>query len=86
MGRHAWFIVPDGMLAPRFATDKHGPLAFLGEFDQRELTRRETARVLANFDAHSFAEVPAKLAKRLAHSIGVLAPELQLATKRLRLE
>jgi hypothetical protein len=72
--RHAWLMVPDCMRAPQAAIDRFGPLEFLGEIDRRALADDEFARIAGEFDAASYALVPAELALRLLRaSAGAVA-------------
>ena len=63
--RHAWLIVPDCMQASQAAVERFGPLEFMREVEQRELGAGDTARILGEIDASSFAVVPDHLAQRL---------------------
>jgi len=64
-GDRVWLVVPDCMLASQAAASRYGPLALVGEVDEARLSETELARVLAQFDALSFAKIPKVVAKRL---------------------
>lgn len=64
-GDRVWLIVPDCMLASQAAAHRYGPLEFMGEVEETRLSKTELARILAEFDAVSYAEIPKNVAKRL---------------------
>jgi hypothetical protein len=70
--RHACLVVPECMQAPQHASDRFGPLEFVGESDGSQLAPEDVARMLVEIDAASYAVVPDHVAQRL---LGDLARE-----------
>ncbi len=67
--RHTCLVVPDCMQVPQAAVDRYGPLEYLGEFDECVLDASETARIMAEIDAASYAVVREEVAGRLLRAI-----------------
>lgn len=63
-----YLLVPECMQASRAATDRFGPLTFLGCADPMALTPDELGDVWVQIDAASFAVVDEQLARALWQS------------------
>lgn len=63
--RHTCLVVPECMQAPQAASDRFGPLEFLGDIPQGDIAAEDVARILGDIDAASFAIVPEHLAEQL---------------------
>jgi hypothetical protein len=63
-----YLLVPECMQASRAATERFGPLTFLGCADPMSLSPQELGDVWVQLDAESFAIVSEKLARALWQS------------------
>lgn len=63
-----YLLVPECMQASRAATERFGPLTFLGCADPMALTADELGDVWVQIDAASFAVVDEQLARALWQS------------------
>lgn len=60
-----WLLVPACLEPSQDALHGYGPLAYAGSFTPDSLSARELELVLLQFDAASYARIPAKTARRL---------------------
>jgi hypothetical protein len=66
-----YLLVPECMQASRAATERFGPLTFLGCADPMALSPRQLGDVWAQLDGESFAIVSEELARALWQSSSV---------------
>jgi len=64
-GPSAWLLVPECMLAPLAASNRHGPLQLLGTIDDALVDKAALPSILAMIDADSYATIPGDMAARL---------------------
>ena len=64
-GPSAWLLVPECMLAPLTASNRHGPLQLLGTIDDALVDKAALPSILAMIDADSYATIPGDMAARL---------------------
>ena len=77
-----WLLFPNCLQPTTGALLMHGPLSYMGSFSSNKLSARELAGVMSEFDASSFAKIPASTARRLL-PLGVFR-RLQMATRRAK--